>query len=250
MSETMNHPKVTVVTVCYQAAAMLKKTLLNIVAQQYEPLEYIVVDGGSDDDTLSVIRRHESAITRWVSEPDGGIYDAMNKAVAMATGEWVVFMNAGDQFAADDVLSRVFSEKADGGVLTHGHTAADVIYGDVVKGGLVKKTEPWHNAHRMIFCHQSALTRTDCLRRFSFDVRHRMSADFHFYKRLAKSGGRFVRVDFPIADFDTTGVSNARRSEGLKDNIQVIREVDGWYDQLRLLPRLLFVYALCRLRGK
>ena len=77
-----------------------------------------------------------------------------------------------------------------------------------------------------------------------------MSADLKFFKQLLLAGHQFQQVPFPIAIFDTTGVSNARRSAGLADNISVIREVDNWRDRLRLLPRLYFVYFMCRIKGK
>ena len=101
-------PLISVITVCYQAAESLQKTILSVRQQYYQPLEFIVVDGGSTDGTRDIIARHQDIITRWVSEPDGGIYDAMNKGVSMATGEWVIFMNAGDTFAANNVLLRIF----------------------------------------------------------------------------------------------------------------------------------------------
>ena len=103
-------PLISVITVCYQAAEPLEKTILSVRQQYYQPLEFIVVDGGSTDGTRDIISRHQDIITRWVSEPDRGIYDAMNKGVSMATGEWVIFMNAGDTFAANDVLLRIYKK--------------------------------------------------------------------------------------------------------------------------------------------
>ena len=284
--------RLSVITVCYQAAEMLQKTIDSVSQQDYKPLEYIVVDGGSTDATLDIIARHQDIITRWVSEPDRGIYDAMNKGVTMATGEWVIFMNAGDTFAAPDVLRRSLTPNpspkgegsnnpstnelqpdgdstplayregqggesvdttplpsggAGGGCLGGG---SSVLYGSVIKNGQVIEPHRFTNPHRMPFCHQSSLTRTSCLRQQPFDISHRMSADLKFFKQLLLAGHQFQQVPFPIAVFDTTGVSNARRSAGLADNIRVIREVDNWRDRLRLLPRLYFVYLLCRLKGK
>lgn len=236
----ITHPKVSVITVCYNASSLLEKTILSVQAQQYDALEYIVVDGMSADGTADTIRNHATAITRWVSEPDNGIYDAMNKAVGMATGQWAIFLNAGDTFAANDVLSRIFAEPRQ----------ADVIYGDVIKNGTVTRAEPPHNAHRMYFCHQSCLTSIQVLRQFPYDTTHRLSADFKLYKQLWKAGKRFLQLPLAIANFDTTGVSNVHRSEGLLDNISVIRETDNLIDRLRLLPRLYFVYAMCKLRKK
>ena len=147
-SKTENNlPKVSIVTVTFNAGPLLEKTLGNLQMQDYPNKEIVVVDGKSTDDTIITIKRyaHSGTITTWVSEPDRGIYDAMNKGVGMATGEWVIFMNAGDVFAADDVLRRVFCQPL---------ADADVVYGDVVKDGNVKKApESYYLYHRMIFCH-------------------------------------------------------------------------------------------------
>lgn len=231
---------VTIITVCRNHAKELERTIRSVESQTWQEKEYLVIDGASTDDTLDVIKAHEASITRWVSEPDQGIYDAMNKGVKMAKGEWVIFMNAGDTFAGDDTLQKVFGSPQD----------ADVIYGDVIKGELVKKAEAPRNAHRMFYCHQSAFVRTSCLREFPFDIRHRMSADFKQVKQLYLSGKRFRQLDFPVANFDTQGVSNRNRSAGLYDNIQVIRETDRLWEQVRLLPRLWITYLICRIRGK
>ena len=231
---------VTIITVCRNHAKELERTIRSVESQTWQEKEYLVIDGASTDDTLDVIKAHEASITRWVSEPDQGIYDAMNKGVKMAQGEWVIFMNAGDTFAGDDTLQRVFGSPQD----------ADVIYGDVIKGELVKKAEAPRNAHRMFYCHQSAFVRTSCLREYPFDIRHKMSADFKQVKQLFLSGKRFRQLDFPVANFDTQGVSNKNRSAGLYDNIQVIRETDRLWEQVRLLPRLWITYLICRIRGK
>ena len=231
---------VTIITVCRNHAQELERTIRSVESQTWQEKEYLVIDGASTDDSLDVIKAHEASITRWVSEPDQGIYDAMNKGVKMAQGEWVIFMNAGDTFAEDDTLQRVFGNPLD----------ADVIYGDVIKGELVKKAEAPRNAHRMFYCHQSAFVRTSCLREFPFDIRHRMSADFKQVKQMYLSGKTFRQLDFPVANFDTQGVSNRNRSAGLYDNIQVIRETDNLWEQVKLLPRLYFTYLLCKIRGK
>ena len=107
MSEQSN--KVTVVTVCRNCARMLEKTIESVETLSYPDIEYVIVDGASDDDTLNVIKTHEGKIDQWVSEPDRGIYDAMNKAVTMAHGDWVIFMNAGDVFASDDCVEKAMA---------------------------------------------------------------------------------------------------------------------------------------------
>lgn len=233
-------PKVTVITVCLNAREALKKTMINVAIQRYPRLQYIVKDGGSEDGTAELLKTLAGQNEKWMSCSDDGIYDAMNQAVGEAEGEWIIFMNAGDTFASDDVLTRIFATERQ----------ADIIYGDVIKNEKVCKAEAPHNAHRMFFCHQSALVKTSLLKRIPFDTRHRMSADFKFFKQAYHQGARFACVGFPIARFDTSGVSNTRRSEGLLDNIRVVMEVDSRADRLRFLPRLWFVFLLCKLRRR
>ncbi len=102
-------PKVTVVTVTYNAADCVEMTLKSVIAQTYSNLEYIVVDGKSTDSTMDIVERYRAHISTIVSEPDKGIYDAMNKATRLASGEWIIFMNAGDVFDNPGVLRNVFT---------------------------------------------------------------------------------------------------------------------------------------------
>jgi len=241
----MSKPLITIITVCYNAGSRIETTLKSIAAQDYPRKEYIIVDGGSTDNTPTLLCKYNNIISKQVSEKDNGIYDAMNKGVSMATGDWCVFMNAGDTFAGNDTLSKVFNVTRD----------ADVIYGDVIKHkadgtAFIKKAEPPHNGHRMYFCHQASFTKTECLRQTPYDIKHKMSADFKLYKLLWRQKRKFLQLDFPIAVFDTSGVSNTLRSKGLADNISVIRETDEPADRMRLLPRLYFTYWMARLRGK
>lgn len=237
-------PKVSIVTVTYNAGRLAEKTLGNLLEQDYPEKEIIVVDGKSTDDTPAIISRYAQlgALAKWVSEPDGGIYDAMNKGVGMAAGEWVVFMNAGDVFASTDVLRRVFAS---------GQADADVVYGDVVKNGEVKAApQSYYPYHRMLFCHQCVFTRRECLLRNPFDIRHKLSADFKSFLVLYQQGARFRHVGIPVAVFDTGGVSNRQRSRGLRDNISVVCETIPLPQRLKFLVRLAVPYLMCRLRGK
>ncbi len=232
--------KVTVITVTYNAKDALEKTMHNIDVQDYTNLEYIVVDGASLDGTISLLNSYTGKLDRWISEPDMGIYDAMNKGVAMATGDYCLFMNAGDCFAGPSVVSQAV--KNFGG--------ADVIYGDILKDGNLKKSLSPRNCHKMYYCHQAVFTRTSCLKEYPFDISHRFSADFKQAKQLYLAGKTFKQTNIAIAVFDTTGISNTQRSKGLLDNIRVICEVDSIQEKIRILPRILFSYWFCRLRGK
>ena len=235
--------KISIVTVTFNCIEQLKVTAQNVLRQDYPDLEYIIIDGASTDGTAQYARElaaKDSRVKSW-SEPDKGIFDAMNKGVRHATGEWINFMNAGDTFASADVLTQIFSDPTAG---------YDIIYGDVIKNGIVKKAEMPHNAHRMFFCHQSCLASRRCLTDIPFDITHKMSADIKFVKQAFLKGYKFLKMDFPIAIFDTHGVSNVRRSAGLWDNILVMHEVDSLSDRCRFIPRLFFQYLWCRIRGK
>lgn len=235
-----NRPKITVITVAFNACKALMKTMKSIDNQDYPNLEYIVVDGNSADNTVENLRAYKGRLDRWVSESDKGIYDAMNKGVAMATGDYCIFMNAGDCFANESVVSQA---------VKHFHDN-DVIYGDITKNNKIKASLSPRNCHKMYYCHQAVFTSTNCLKEFPFDNSHSLSADLKQAKQMFLSGKKFLQLQMVIADFDTGGISNVQRSKGLWDNIRVVAEVDSFFTKLRLIPRLLFTYLLCKVRKK
>lgn len=233
--------KITVITVTFNAREALERTIQSVIRQDYSALEYIIIDGGSQDGSLELIKQYSPQLAHWTSEPDRGIYDAMNKGIACAQGEYCIFMNAGDTFTDEHVVSRVFSEL---------HPAADVIYGDILKNGRLKISLSPRNCHKMFYCHQSAFTSTACLLAFPFDTAHRYSADFKQAKQLILAGKRFRHLPVAVAHFDTHGVSNTQRSKGLWDNVKVVCETDSFVDKCRFLPHLLWPWLMCKLRGK
>lgn len=99
--------KITIITVCYNSSATLEKTIFSVAGQSYNNIEYIIIDGNSKDDTLNLIKKHEDKITRWISEPDHGLYDAMNKGISMATGDIVGILNSDDTFNSNFVLQEI-----------------------------------------------------------------------------------------------------------------------------------------------
>lgn len=107
--------KVTIITVCYNSAATIEKTILSVANQTYQDIEYIIVDGNSKDETLAIIRKQESGISKWISEPDKGLYDAMNKGVEMATGDIIGILNSDDVFYSESVIEEIvdFHQKHD-----------------------------------------------------------------------------------------------------------------------------------------
>jgi glycosyltransferase involved in cell wall biosynthesis len=117
--------KISIITVCYNSAATLEKTILSVAAQTYADIEYIIVDGNSKDGTVDLIKKHGDKISKWISEPDKGLYDAMNKGIAMASGDLVGIVNSDDTFNSDTVIAQIAA--------FHEANAIDVSVGNIVQ---------------------------------------------------------------------------------------------------------------------
>lgn len=102
--------KITVITVVYNGIDYIEDTILSVINQDYSNIEYIIIDGKSDDGTMDIVEKYATKISYWVSESDNGIYDAMNKGIKVATGDWIIFMNCGDYFFSSDIITQVFSQ--------------------------------------------------------------------------------------------------------------------------------------------
>lgn len=235
-----------VVTVSFNCVGLIAKTIESILRQDYASLEYIVIDGGSTDGTAEIIRKYQDRLAYWCSEPDGGIYQGMNKGIQHVQGDWIIFMNAGDTFADDHVLSQVASY-AD-------KERYDILYGDIFTTRdeelRLKRASAPCNKQRMYFCHQAAFAKTSILRKMPFDTRFRMSADFHFFKRCYLMGYRFRHLPVTVAIYDSHGVSHMRRVEGLQDNIRVVKALDKGWDRIKFLCKLYYVVGWLRITGR
>lgn len=235
-----------VVTVSFNCVGLIAKTIESILRQDYASLEYIVIDGGSTDGTAEIIRKYQDRLAYWCSEQDGGIYQGMNKGIQHVQGDWIIFMNAGDTFADDHVLSQVASY-AD-------KERYDILYGDIFTTRdeelRLKRASAPCNKQRMYFCHQAAFAKTSILRKMPFDTRFRMSADFHFFKRCYLMGYRFRHLPVTVAIYDSHGVSHTRRVEGLQDNIRVVKALDKGWDRIKFLCKLYYVVGWLRITGR
>lgn len=209
----MNYPIISVVTVSYNTVATIEQTILSVINQTYPNIEYIIIDGGSTDGTIEIIKKYENRIHFWISEPDNGIYDAMNKGIDKATGQWINFMNAGDCFHDNKVLESLFGE--------NNYDNCIVIYGNtnLVKNGLFvgrflnnpfwKVRYPFRTGQG--FCHQSLFTKTSLVKKLRFDLSYKYAADFAMSYRLYLLGYNFEYINLVIADYDMTGVSSQSR---------------------------------------
>jgi putative colanic acid biosynthesis glycosyltransferase len=194
---------VSVVTVVRNDAHGLERTMDSVAAQDYAPLEYIVVDGASTDATCDVLRRREAEIDRWISEPDTGIYQAMNKGVRLCTGQYVCFMNAGDRFAAHNTVSRMFQPVPE----------AELLWGDCIiespRGEEYDHArDVLKNLHRqMTVCHQSLFVRRLSLCSRPFDESVRIAADYDFLCERLLAGASWEYRPLPVSRIDDRGAS-------------------------------------------
>lgn len=202
--------KISVITVCYNAADTLEVTMQSVLEQTYRDIEYIIIDGGSTDGTDDIIRKYEDQIAYWVSEPDRGIYDAMNKGIKVATGEWVNFMNAGDRFYDEKVVENLFEETIE--------AKFACVFGDTLFCYKEKKVivrygdSPDHKI--MPSCHQSIFCRRDVLLLFPFDLKYRIAADFVFFSQLRRNRYNYKYHSIIVAVYNASdGLSaiNIRR---------------------------------------
>lgn len=162
--------KITIITVCYNAVNVLEKTICSVLNQSYKNIEYIIIDGKSTDGTLNIIKKYDTYITRWTSEPDKGIFDAMNKGVSYSHGNWVLFLNSGDYLCDEFVISRCFENCQ--------YNDCSVIYGDVYQDYISKKRYykecPFYLSKKKIrgmgICHQALFVRGDIIRNLRFDL--------------------------------------------------------------------------------
>lgn len=203
--------KFSIITVCRNAEKTIERTICSVIAQTYPRKEFIIVDGASADGTLGIVEKYREQIDVFVSEPDKGIYDAMNKGVSRATGEYVIFINADDYFYDETVLTHAAETPE-----------ADFLFGAQydAKNGALKPAENLDALdvpHLFFgqFAHQSIFARRDLFARFGmFDLNYRICADWDWILRCIANGATTSRIDAPIAVFTVGGASGAAGKTG------------------------------------
>lgn len=239
--------KVTIVTVTLNDADNLRKTIESVGSQSYQNREHIVIDGRSVDGTRELLTKYNNVIDEWISEPDEGIFHAMNKGAERATGDWIIFLNSGDLFFNDHVLEDVYSETIQANI--------DAIYGNTVYSYGGKEYKEFRKAGELLHfwkglmtSHQSFFLRKKSMGRRRFDLQYKVAADFYFLYALYMNQRLFLHIPVYVSIVDTTGVSN---------NEEIIRSVfEHWrvihkyhrnklYYHTYYLFRFLLVLLLC-----
>ena len=229
--------RITIITVTYQAAAVLQRTLNSVSRQTCQDIEHLIIDGASKDDTVKMAKAYQEKVPYPViiqSEPDHGLYDAMNKGLHKATGDYLVFLNAGDTLHADDTLTTLTSHLSP---LTS-HLSPAVIYGDTAivdsegKFLHLRRLRPpkhltWRSFKQgMLVCHQAFYVRTDIAQQEDYDLRYRHSADVDWCIRVMKRAEEMrlplVNTNTILADFMEGGNTTQNHRASLKERYQVM----------------------------
>ena len=215
--------KISIVTVVWNDVIGIKNTIESIINQTYGNIELIVIDGGSTDGTVDIIKQYEEEIDYWVSEKDAGIYDAMNKGINVSTGTWVNFMNAGDIFTDHFVLEKICKNFYQQKVLLYGHHIAN--------GNPYRTKSPNRLKLGNIFaCHQSMFFNKKLLKdKLYYDVSYKIFADYELVNRLfLEDKSSFLAIDEIIAIYDLGGVSQKVSWQKRKDKYRAVFNYYGY----------------------
>lgn len=246
--------KLSIVTINYNNVDGLKRTLDSILMQSFRDYEWIVIDGGSTDGSKELILANEQHIRYWWSEPDNGIYDALNKGIVHATGEYINCLNSGDAYHSADVLAKIFEQPHEG----------DILFGESMyhyADGAEHRTYPseitldYFLSHHSIN-HQALFIKRVWQQRFLYDTSFRISGDFNFMLRCKVEGAVFEKLDVLAIDYDATGMSQTHALEAWNEAQRAIEAVAverympdsvrrfyRYYNKRRLYSRILN-YAL------
>jgi len=220
-------PTLSVITVVYNNARDIERTMLSVLTQTYPNIEYIIVDGKSTDGTLKIINRYRNAISKIFSEKDEGIYDAMNKGLAAATGEYVLFMNSGDEFYAQDTVEAVFATAPNADIY-YGET--EMIDEDGKSLGRRRHEAPaaftWESfKYGMSISHQAIYIRTAIA--LPFDRHYQLSADVDWIISAATRAEKIVNVNRYVAKYLVGGMSKTKHRQSLAERFNIMKKYYG-----------------------
>ncbi|MBB6111322.1 Glycosyltransferase involved in cell wall bisynthesis [Mucilaginibacter lappiensis] len=234
----MFEPKLSVITIVYNNVRDIERTMLSVLGQTYSPIEYIIVDGLSTDGTLEVINTYQDRISKLISEKDKGIYDAMNKGLAVATGDYVIFMNSGDEFYDKDTVAAVFAS-ADEADIYYGET--EMIDDNSQSLGQRRHRAPatftWRSfKYGMSISHQAIYIRRSLTE--PYDNMYQLSADIDWIIRAAKKTKKIVNVNRYVARYLVGGMSKKRHRQSLQERFNIMKRYYG------LIPTVFYHFVI------
>jgi len=201
-----NKPLITVVTVVRNGEKTLEETIQSVINQTYKNIEYIIIDGGSTDSTLDIIKKYEKKIDYWISEPDKGIYDAMNKGISIASGDYISLLNSDDYYelnTCEIIVNNINKTNADiyygmMRIIDH-YNKVIYIYGWTV-----------NMLHQYMIAHQTCFIKKDIYKVFKYSTNYISSGDYEYMLRLNKNKRKFYFIESILANYRTGGRSDSK----------------------------------------
>ena len=211
--------KLSIITVNYNDAGGLERTIKSVISQTFHDYEFIIIDGGSTDDSVNIIKKYESHIDYWVSEHDGGIYPGMNKGLRQAKGEYVNFMNGGDCYHSEDVLEKIFALETNADIITGAHAENGIR--NVGEGGVTML-----DLYKWAIDHQASFIRREIALRHPYDEKYRIVSDWKFFiESLVFDNCTFYYTDMIVVDVDMKGISNTNFELDKQEREVVLKEL-------------------------
>jgi len=223
----MAKPVLSVITIVYNNVKDIERTVLSVLNQTYINIEYIVIDGLSNDGTLDIISKYKDRIAKFTSEKDEGIYDAMNKGLALATGDYVIFMNSGDEFYDSNTVAAVFAS-ADDADIYYGETEMIDDAGQSLGQRRHKAPEQftWKDFNLgMSISHQAIYIKASLIE--PYDRRYQLSADIDWIIRAAKKAKKIVNVNRYVAKYLVGGMSKTKHRQSLAERFDIMKRHYG-----------------------
>ena len=251
VEQTGGQPKVSIITVCYNSAKTISDAIESVINQSYPNIEYIIVDGGSTDGTVNVIKSYDQFVSKWVSEPDDGIYDAMNKGIKMATGKIIGLINSDDYLESDVIrnVAEVYLLHPDGDVF---HGKVRIINNlDGIKYVVSSAEDVYkQNNFKMKIPHGGVFITKRCyLEQGLYDINYKIGADHDLLLRLINNNKKFVFVNQVISNMRLGGVSSTQYIKTFKEHRDVnIKHGQGiiksWIQYIQSIFKTLVVKLL------
>lgn len=230
---TITKDRVSIITIVLNGEKYIEQTILSVLNQENVKIEYIVIDGGSKDSTLQIIEKYKSSIHIFLSEPDNGIYDALNKGIKLATGSLIGIIHCGD-FYSPNAVSLAFNEYL--------KTGADIIYGNMTiiekiashTYNITKTANHLKLGNQMSIFHPASFISHECYDKYGiYDTKYKITADYELFLRYFEAGLSFAYINYPLAFFRIGGVSGTNIKTLLEENILIRKEHMGQLKALK-----------------
>ncbi len=239
-------PVLSIITVTFNADRFIERTIESVTSQTWTKYEHIIVDGGSKDKTLSILQNYKSTLLKVITEPDDGLYDAMNKGISLASGKYILFLNAGDKLADKNVLNSIFKLAVN----------QDFIYGDTLVYNDEGEVKPYHKTkpkqdvishfsflNGMVICHQSMIVKKEIAKYFDYKS-FSLAADIDWAIKVSKNAKSFLDTGITISHFLEGGVSSQNRWKAVKQRFLISIKHFGVFLTIFTQLRLLIKYTI------